>query len=37
MDGKTFEAFLGGDRFNKKILSKFDDFLQESFGKSLAS
>jgi hypothetical protein len=32
MDGKSFEAFLGNDRFKKKIMLKFDDFLHESFG-----
>ena len=32
MDGKTFEGFLGGDHFEKKVMSKFDDFLHESFG-----
>ncbi|KAI0245466.1 hypothetical protein BJV78DRAFT_1287779 [Lactifluus subvellereus] len=31
MDGKTFEAFLENDHFEKKIMSKFDDFLHESF------
>jgi hypothetical protein len=31
-DGKTFEGFLGGDCFEKKVMSKFDDFLHESFG-----
>ncbi|KAH9955191.1 hypothetical protein BGW80DRAFT_1566314 [Lactifluus volemus] len=30
-DGKTFEGFLGNDRFEKKVMSKFDDFLHESF------
>jgi hypothetical protein len=33
VDGKTFESFLGNDRFEKKIMSKFDNFLHESFGK----
>lgn len=31
-DGKTFEAFLGNDSFEKNFMSKFDDFLHESFG-----
>jgi hypothetical protein len=34
-DGKTFEGFLGGDQFEKRVMSKFDDFLSESFGKLL--
>lgn len=32
-DGRSFETFLGKDNFEKRILSKFDKFLQESFGK----
>jgi len=31
-DGRNFEAFLGNDHFEKKVMSKFDDFLHESFG-----
>jgi hypothetical protein len=31
-EGKTFDAFVGKDQF-KKVLSKFDNFLNNSFGK----
>ncbi|KIL55029.1 hypothetical protein M378DRAFT_18307 [Amanita muscaria Koide BX008] len=31
MDGKTFETFLENDGFEKNVMSKFDDFLHESF------
>ena len=35
-DGKTFEDFLGGnDKFEKKMLTKFDEFLHEAFGKHM--
>jgi hypothetical protein len=33
VDGRTFEKFLGKDYFEKKVMLKFDEFLQESFGK----
>jgi len=32
-DGKSFDAFLGKDRFENKFMSKFDEFLHEFFGK----
>jgi hypothetical protein len=35
MDGKTFETFLENDGFEKNVMSKFDDFLHESFGKRM--
>ena len=35
-DGKTFQTFLGNDKFDKKIVSKFDEFLREAFGKHLS-
>lgn len=34
MDGETFEKFLREDQFNKKLMSKFDDFLHKLFGMS---
>jgi hypothetical protein len=37
MDGRTFDTFLGTDQFEKKVLSKFDDFLNESFGECFRS
>lgn len=35
MDGKNFESFMGGDDFDKKVRSQFDDFLSASFGEKL--
>ena len=31
-DGRNFTEFLGGNEFDRVVVSKFDDFLQESFG-----
>jgi hypothetical protein len=34
-DGKTFETFLGNDQFERSVMLKFDDILQESFSKKV--